>query len=270
MIQPPSAFPLDSGTTKTSPEWYGHEDPKVLAAGHSHSLCLFLALATNITTVPAAVLRGQGNVVDDLYWDSVLAADPTLPLAISFRGNAATRRFLFETERPFTVVHPAVPRTEEYQVIPVEAVRFLMQREATELAGLLERLAGRQCVLLAPPPPKSESSIRRGLNLNTPMASIMRKHGWEPATAQITRLSLRVALHAITFAVLEGVAQDHRVPVLPVPSPAVADDGSLRQQFANADVSHGNTAFGALMWERVAAHFDLKPAHPARPATGAE
>ena len=122
-----------------------------------------------------------------------------------------------------------------------------------ELATLVGEIIPRSRVLiLGTPPPKTDERIRTGLLRDSAFVELTTRRGLDPTTSPITPLQVRVALWDIVQEQLADIAASTGATFVPVPVCVFATDGSLRDEFAGEDVTHGNAKYGEMAWRAVA------------------
>jgi hypothetical protein len=238
----------------------GITNPEIFGCGHSHRYAMLEAIGNGLVppVVRLAVLSQSVPFhieADDKYWDKVANARDTGPLAVVWGGNVHNR-FILRPAQGFTVVHGDLVASAGLcdPVVPIEAVRALFLPYLSGLESLLKLVTNRRKVfVLGSPPPKSEAFVRRGIAKETGYVEIAKQRGIDVATAPISSLSLRKALWNIYQQLFSEIASRHTAVFVPVPSAAMADDGSLREDLCALDATHGNAAYGALMWREVLA-----------------
>jgi hypothetical protein len=237
--------------------WVGSESPVVVAGGQSHRMALVHAIRSGRVTFPAAVLthKTESQYVDARYWSHVERLAPEIPVAILWVGNELNARFLLEHDTPFTLA--GLAEGTDKTVLPAELIKAFTLQLLQRLEQTLDQLSPRQVVLVTPPPPKSDETVRTRLMSEPFFHPILEKHGWSPATAPIKPFAFRHRLWEIHLMALTDVAERHKVPLLPLISEAFDEAGALRDEYAAKDVSHANERYGALVWQAIAHQFGV-------------
>jgi hypothetical protein len=246
--------------------WSGNKDADVLACGHSHRYALLSAIGQGLLGpgMRAMVLSQIVSVhreVDDSYWDTVIASIDGRPLAVSWGGNAHNR-FLLKPSQPFRLAYGdrVSNETTVETFVPVEAVRaWLLRIVASGLDTLLKRIAGRTRVfVVGSPPPKPEQIVREGLIREPDFVKMAKERGFDIAAAPISSLEVRRAMWSIYQELLLESAMRHGAIFVSVPASAMDHDQCLREELCTPDATHGNAAFGALMWKEIFAAVNRK------------
>jgi hypothetical protein len=239
--------------------WMGSDQPRLLMGGHSHRYALLAALNLAEQPIPAAVLNHPElrYPSTDEYWRILVDSSPDLPLAIAWGGNEMNVRFLFDHEVPFRVTGVLADDAAR-QVVPVEMVSAFASSSLDGLRMLLDRLDGRQTIVIGGPPPKRRERFQAWLQGEVYFKQQLDKFGWTPETAPVAPLELRMRLWQIHRETLQELVTAHGSTLLDIPPQAVDDDGTLRAEFGANDITHAGPAYGRLIWQMLFDHFGLE------------
>jgi hypothetical protein len=251
-------------------DWLGAENATIRLAGHSHRLAFreSMALLPDELQRRVAVLDLNGRTLpapgafrpapNDDYWR--LAAAAGTSTALVWDGNQHNARFLL-SDTPFSVVgrEPVEPLAE--LVVPYRMMRALFERdlEASGLMKFLEEHPQPASVLIVgTPPPKSEQQVRQGLLNDGPLGQgffvdALAKVGLTLESAPLTPAATRVAAWEALQEATEAAATGAGAAFVPVPEWMRTEDGTLREEYCEPDTTHANTAYGAAMWQEIAA-----------------
>jgi hypothetical protein len=237
--------------------WRGDQNADVLACGESHRYAMLAAIGERLLgpDVRAAVLSQSTaghREVDDSYWNKVIASIDGRPLAVLWGGNRHNR-FILKPSQGFRLAYGCGAfECEGDPFVPVEAVRALMLPFVSGLDSFLGRATGRARVfVVGSPPPKQERMVRNGFIKEPGYANIARQRGLDIATAPISPLSVRKSLWCIYQDLFAESASRNGAIFVPVPDYAMDPGGSLREELCASDATHGNAAYGAVMWKEI-------------------
>lgn len=231
-----------------------------LAIGHSHLEALRLAAEAasrrDVDFVNLADPNRQGFFVSDGKGGVMLAraeADWIMEngyaaILCALRGNAHAKLGLLNHPRRFDFVlpdEPDLPYDCRAELVPYALMRQAMLREMAQqrlmLKALRKAVATPLVLLGVPPPVPSEDHIRR-------------HPSWfkdKIGQAGISPLWLRYKLWRLQTQLAEETAAKLGIEVLPSPPEAADSQGMLREECWNADPTHGNAAYGDLVWRRI-------------------
>lgn len=242
--------------------WIGSDTPSVIVGGQSHRMALVQAVRNGLVDAPVAVLTNRDAPLEtnDAYWDKVAAVPIEIPVAIPWVGNEMNANFLLEHDIPFRVVGANETNAEETIFVPAEMVKaFVLNKlERSGLEIVLRRLAPRRIVLLDPPPPKSDETVRSRWRNEPFLVATLRSRGLSPDTAEITPFAFRLALWKIRRSAFAEAADRLGVPVIGVPEEAVDANGGLCDDFAGTDSTHASGDYGVLVWRQILEHFGIR------------
>lgn len=235
--------------------WVGSVEPEVIAAGQSHRMALVHALRSGLVDLPVAVLthRLEPRPEDGAYWRKVAKHRRGVPVALVWAGNEMNTHFLFEHDVPFTIA--GIERGADKVVVPAEMVKAFCLQLLEQLPPVLNAMGPRNVVLVGPPPPKRDETVRERLPRSPFFSAALKSRGWTTETAPVTPFSFRLKLWEIHRSAMGDTADLHGIALLGIPEVAVDEDGALRDEYAADDASHANGRYGGLVWRLVSEHF---------------
>lgn len=252
-------------------DWLGTENATIRLAGHSHRLAFrdSMALLPDELRQGVAVLDLKGRTLpapgvfrpapNEDYWRVAAAAGTST--AIVWDGNQHNARFLL-SDTPFSVIGrraPVEPLAD--LVVPYRMMCALFERDL-DAAGLMKFLAAHprpaSVLLVGTPPPKSEQQVRQGLLNDGPLGQgyfvdALAKLGLTLESAPLTPTATRVASWEALQEAMEATATGAGAAFVPVPEWMRTEAGTLREEYCEPDTTHANTAYGAVMWQEIAA-----------------
>ena len=241
----------------SGPRWerVGPRSASVIVGGDSHMLAFRYAvpLLDEATRARVAVFDVReapvpANLHED-YWPR-LAEERGRTTAVVWGGNQHAVTLML-TADPLTVVspHAATPPPVRGTVVPYRMVMALWE---PSLAGLREFLASHpdpaSVVVVGTPPPKPDAQVRAGIAVEPYFVELLAAAGFTPATAPVTDTATRVASWDALQDAMRGIAADAGAGFLEVSPDARTGEGTLRPEYCEADATHANPAYGALMW----------------------
>ena len=236
--------------------WFGDCDPDLLVVGHSHVGNVIEAMEQNLAPDARIAVTRPPNVgfpeLNSAYWEMVTDSAPGRTVAIVWQGNEHNAKFLIQAEgfrvwdslQESTILDalpgPWVTRT---------AVKNLFMPTFDGLAELIQCLrASARVVLVGTPPPKSEIQVRAGLDRESFFESRAAELGlqlqWDAATIPVAPEVLRVTLWRILQDIAKDIADNAGVEFVAAPSITISSEGLLKPEYAAADCTHANTAYG--------------------------
>lgn len=238
----------------------GDENPEVVLGGESHRTALLLAAreAPQSDLRVAVLVRDPDAEKDNRqpYWPELVSLTAGRVAAVAWSGNQHVTYFLFEgdsmelsLEGPF----PCRPRGTLHPLVTEAAVRALFAPSLEPLRGVLDALksTARDVLVLGTPPPTAADVMRQKFAGNGAQRNKLLRQGIDILTATVQPDEQRVALWWLLQEMTKKVAQEHGATWVPVPSSTYDAHGLLLPEFAR-DGTHGNAAFGAVMWGEVA------------------
>ena len=259
-------------------------DQRIIVVGQSHARALIdgyesLAGAPGslppgvetsfIISRPDRVIRyswsTDGYVTDKpkkALLDVVAKCDPTR-VVLAWGGNQMNLRALVATDRPFDVLlpspestDPADPADPATELIPCAAVaRFVRLRlEQNEMLGeLIADCAKRTrpMGLLLPPPPIPEPAVRQRIADEPYFSRVLAELGTTASDIPIVPDAVRQRLWVVMTTAYRSFAQKNDVTVLEPPADGFDTNGMLVSNCWGRDVTHANSAYGALALQRV-------------------
>lgn len=162
-------------------------------------------------------------------------------LCLCLGGNAHNVIGLMNHPQPFWMV----PGPQNGQLVPLDMMRRHIQVEYDRFMTMAESLIqifpdARRVMVAAPPPFGDTDHIRRHPGIFRDKLRL----GFSP---DAHRLRLYAMQCAVQKAQADAIGADYVTP----PPEAVDDRGFLRRDYFNADPTHGNTAYGRLLLDRI-------------------
>jgi hypothetical protein len=254
--------------------WVGAEEASIRLGGHSHRYALrdSMDLLEAEARARVAVLDAGGRVVaasyhhapagnlhhwydapDDQYWHLLAAAGSAT--VIMWDGNQHNSDFLLSAA-PLAVIGQRT-NGEPVMGTQVTPYRMLKSHFSLSLNGLRDWLGAHSdpsTVLVAgTPPPKSEEHVRAGLAIEHYFIELLEKEGLTPNTVPLTDVATRVACWEALQEAMESISTAAGARFLAVPEVSQNSVGTLRAEYCGHDVTHGNLAYGVLMWQTISA-----------------
>jgi hypothetical protein len=247
---------------------FGHEDPELVAGGHSHTVCLINAIIEQRTDAVAeqcavAFTSDWRPPTTDAYWDYLVGQGAGRTVAILWSGNEHNGKFLLQQKPPFRVFDPEGPELgpEHGAWVPRTELRELWSPSFDGLRALLTRIGPLAKVLvMCTPPPKSEQLVRAALATEPFFLEQAAALGYDATDLQITPEPTRVALFRILRDLLQEVAEEGGATFVPLPPGTYDEQGLLLPEFDLGDVTHANGAYGALVWAQLLRYSALQGA----------
>ena len=237
--------------------------PEVLIAGHSHAVAMGLPGAPR-NSAPRLVAVGPHRLAltggwprGDDYWAALEGEARGRALVLSWRGSEYLGEFLIAPTPLFDFVaraRPGAPIDPSAQWVPESLVRAKFSKWVVDSKPVLARMkpvAARVFLPGSPPPKDDDNLLRRCLMSETAFKMRVEKMGVSLDDVTFSPPPLRLKLWELTQDLLEETAQAAGVQFVPCPIEARDERGFLRREYWNDDITHGNTAFGALMLEKM-------------------
>lgn len=197
----------------------------------------------------------NGKVIGDLSEEQVLervsALDPRDLVVSTMGGNQHQTLALVQHPTPFDLCMPGEdcePGASGTVVIPYAQMWDVLERGLRGRDGQrlrqLRNAARCPIVHLVPPPPKEDSAhILKRHETNFVEAGILEK-GVSPAP-------LRLKMWRIQTAVLEALAREWDIALLPPPEETLTADGYLDPVYYADDATHANAAYGERVLKQI-------------------
>ena len=171
-------------------------------------------------------------------------------LFLSIGGNYHNILGLIENPIPFRIgdaEHGSVPQDETRMLVPEATMCEHFERQQAHKTEVTENIVrhfeGVPTFHLAPPPPVADlEGVRR-------RPGVFRKHlhlGFAPP-------ELRRKLYDIEVSNLARLCERLGIVMIPAPVEAFDADGLLKAELCERDPTHGNTAYGHLVLDQIAA-----------------
>jgi hypothetical protein len=250
--------------------------PQIMIAGHSHTTCLGLPLASEDGSPKVADLvngerRFQGLVGawprDQAYWDFLTHAGAGRKVALFWAGNAHNCSHLFAFPPPFDFFlynRPDLPVEAGVHVVPETAIRATFASTFEQLHRVIVCLqtAKPDCqpIICGTPPPKGNNVRLRDL-LPKDCLSLWFAEEFKVdlKDLELSPPRLRFKLWMVLQKMMEDIAHAHAVPFVAVPASVQTEDGLLTEAYWGEDTTHANEAYGRVMLDHLAAELDLLP-----------
>jgi hypothetical protein len=237
----------------------GPADPDVLACGHSHVICMEMAVRAGLAGAATAgvcygPLSGLRRLGEPTYWDFVVEQARERTVAVFWNGNQHNVDFLIEPEPPIRLATaPATSSAEPGMVVPEEMLRAHWQATNDELECQLQRLVpvARDVLVVGTPPPKTDDFVSEVLRTDVHFATAARDLGRDPRATPVTDGPTRLAMWNVVQDMLAERAAATGARFLPVPDTVKDDEGYLRPVLSTSDATHANTAYAYLVWQAI-------------------
>jgi hypothetical protein len=238
----------------------GADTPDVVLGGESHRTALLLANREDPRSdIGAAVLVRHPEAAKDNrqpYWPDFVAKSDGRVAALAWSGNQHITYFLFEgdsMELSMDGPFPCRPRGTLHPLVTETAVRTLFTPSLEPLEDVLDALKGtaRAALVLGTPPPTAVDVMREKFVANGAQRNKLLRQGIDILTVTVQPDEQRVALWWLLQEMTREVAEAHGATWVPVPPTTYDDRGLLLPEYAR-DGTHGNAAFGGVMWGEVA------------------
>jgi len=237
----------------------GSDQPKVVAAGHSHIIAMLGGLHSSpaLQKMPLAIQYSMDSAIwpniDNRYWEQLQKLPSVETVAICWNGNQHNAQFLLEPE-PAISVHQEIVKNEESRNVVVPLAMFdelwLPDFQALEQAMRIVSTT-KKVVLLGTPPPKSVQEIRCNLATDDFFLSLLSRAGLKLEDAPITSDVFRFTLWKRIQQNLERIARGAGITFIPVPSEIFENGMTMRSEYSAPDASHANHVYGQVMWEAI-------------------
>lgn len=242
----------------------------LVVAGHSHTRALQRAVEAEGPTVPGepttsvvCEFRGTYSLVRRAptgmertgvasLRDGLAATVAGADVAVCWRGNLVNSRSIVAYPPAFDVVLPDEPpgRVPLGTVIPTAAVEaavrgpladpLLAELLAAQRAGAVRRVA-----LLVPPPPLPSDATRTRLATSPHFAAELARLDLAVDDAPLVPTEVRVRLWHLLVDAHRAFAADEGIDLVLPPADVAGEDGTLRAEYHDDDVTHANAAYGA-------------------------
>lgn len=241
----------------------GDADPEIVVGGESHRRALWLAIdehqrhdLTRAVLVSQRQSEQPGGANDWAdYWPDFAALAVGRTAVVVWSGNQNVTYFLFEQGMEISLGGPFEyrPASSSGTFVTERALRALLLPSIEPMGGVLDALVpvAKLVLVVGTPPPSMESVTRQKFQGNKQQAEKMARQGVDVATVPLQPDGQRVALWWLLQEMMCEVAEAHGATWVPVSPRAYDENGFLRPELAR-DGSHGNGAFGALMWDEIA------------------
>ena len=232
---------------------------QMLLVGNSHINCM--VGASSIEPLSRINVRGSATFMamqmpwpwNDQACQTAIAAARDTVLFISWHGNEHNNQFLLEIDPPFDFLSSRFPHLpiENAHLLSETAVRAAFAYSVDGLRKFIgdARAAGVATIAIigGPPPKRNESFLKRLLLEGVEnYVSAAERLGVAPQDLKFTAPFVRLKLWGVLQDMREELARSEGCHYIGPPSSAVDDDGFLKEEFWNYDLTHANFAYGDL------------------------
>lgn len=220
----------------------------------------------------------------EAYWKAVCQAAAGNLVALFWLGNQHLSQYLLEPDDRFDFVLSSTPDLsldDSATIVPEALVRASFLPTLQGLPHLLRLLqtAGARTVVCGTPPPSGDDRWIVDYLVNNPRwFRFQSGRPWlrafnpdgpiDPAAIRLTSRVLRYKLWAVVQELMRETAVANVVPFLACPTAAQTADGFLRDEYRH-DITHANTAYGAIVMEDLWQHVTQADRASARDRTHA-
>lgn len=246
---------LDSGPIDKVDDFFvlGEKHSPYVLAGHSHRRSVEVALGKTDRNVASLFRVVTGGLPTDSgkYWDLVSGEDGRI--CLFWNGNEANVLSILPDEEFQIWLDDSddVNATGVSVVTRANLASYFCDCLKPLVLFLSRILNPSRVVLCSPPPPKSrdyllavlksEEYFNRRLKAQTDLGNDL----------IILNDRERVLVHQIYLAELKKVSEQFGATFLEAPHGAIADDGTLREEFSLNDCTHANENYGVLVLEQI-------------------
>lgn len=241
----------------------GDNDPQIVVGGESHRRALLYAIEEYPRDdLRRAVMVSEAAETDDAaaewaeYWPLFVKQARGRVAALLWSGNQHVSYFLFETGMEMSLggPFPYRPSGSTGTFVTEGALRALLAPTVEPLGPVVAALstAANSVLVLGTPPPSSGEVTRERFLAASAKNRKMQSRGIDIATIALQPDEQRVALWWLVQEMTREIAEANGARWVPVPPRAYDDHGLLLPEYAR-DGTHGNGAFGAVMWDEIAA-----------------
>ena len=235
---------------------------RFILAGHSHAYALGLpprghdALPEIVEIGPAIVGLAGGWPRDEQYWDLLVQISSGHVVVISWEGSQHVARFLLHQEPDFDFVLDGYPNREDVNhVVPLSLVRDYLDQQNFGLREILAHLgSASDCikVVVGSPPPKNNDAILASFLADEEyFVQACERAGQNIHDLRFTPALVRIKAWAVVQALLAEAAAETDSLFVGVPNSVRDEGGFLLPRYWHQDITHGNLAYGDLMWTRI-------------------
>lgn len=231
----------------------------IIVAGHSHTAALIGGGSGPDAEICLMPVEGHDRVFglhgpwicgypvrNGYYWSALARYAPGNAIALLFYGNEHNTHFLFEQPPRFDFLPRGLPGlpVEADSVIVAESLIRAKFRSllAPPLQGLLTYLkvqTDARIVLVGTPPPKRDYEGFQ--NVFAPQY---------PEVTLTSPIKMLKLWHVLQEAYQEQ-AERNGLEFISVPDNVMDDDGFLKLEFADVDITHANRAYGQVMLDHL-------------------
>jgi hypothetical protein len=235
-------------------KFYGKPDAKLLFTGHSHVYCFLEAFLANQESPRYRdfSLRYSSDPSSsapsgEKHWELVLRESVGKTLVFVWNGNQHIARFLFQDD-PEIVIYgqkDAVFSPRSSHLASIQKLRSSFEWSFIELVELLNMHHDpTQVLVLGTPPPKRNVFVMDNVMNELYFVNLMKEMGITKEEVRLSKEFFRLRLWQIIQDRLREIANSVGAAFVGVPSFAKDSEGFLLDQFAAADTSHANGAYG--------------------------
>ena len=189
------------------------------------------------------------------YWPEFATKVAGRTAVIVWSGNQHVTYFLFEPGMEVSLggPFPYRPSVPAGSFVTERSLRALFAPSVEPMGEVIDALMGAasEVLVVGTPPPTPTEVTREKFVAKKAQYEKFQRDGIDVATAPMQPDAQRVAVWSLVQEVTRETAEAHGARWIPVPSVAYDSSGLLHPQYAR-DGSHGNAAFGAVMWDEIA------------------
>ncbi len=172
----------------------------------------------------------------------------TQAIVCSIGGNHHNVMGLVEHPQAFDFCSPELPELplrQDRQFIPYSLVRaqltFVLEKNVFRYLREIQNISKVQVFYIESPPPASSEHIKKNA---APFSEMLTSYDVAP-------LFLRRKLWKLHSKLIEEFCDENGIRFLHCPKEAMEADGTLVEELANSDPTHGNEAYGKLQLEHL-------------------
>lgn len=240
---------------------YGNSSPKILIAGHSHTLSLYSALSQNekFTSNFGVVAQTDFSTIkqqDGSYWEFVRSISNRQPTAISWNGNQHNIHFLLENKLEFNAI--GMSFRKGWPVVPISQIKELFKPTFLELEQVLNELPkSTEVSLLGTVAPKEKGFLDQHLSYDTYFVNIGKKYGISKQELRASSNEIRTLMWKVTQNMTEQLSKELNCKFIPTPADTYNENYILQPKYYAQDLTHANGTFGVKMLEAIQDFYEL-------------
>jgi hypothetical protein len=248
-----------------------------IVAGDSHTLCL--APFNNHFEENHDILYGDDSILlsrvrpsdrrskfDGSYWDLIYGKINNKAAIISWKGNQHIVGAIFNSGAQFDFLLPGESNDnldENVTIIPISVVKKWFLNSVAGLSkvihGMMDSGATKVIVLGTPPPKGNDLELIGKLKRSPRFIEAANRVGVHLESKDaLTPIEQRVKLWRFLQILYGDIAKESGATFLSHPSGSESENGSLKPEFDNGDITHDNGKYGELMLEKLVNHLKDK------------